>query len=486
MNSNKSKKYITKNQQKQTTSLDETAHAEALRGAKQTESGKAKEEPSKLERPLKAGVPIGTPAQVTKPETMELSTAGPSTEKTMAAESGTTPVEPSKQVIDPGWEIRCKPRGKPAQTEEDAPMRKKLSQRKRQRLQKRREAESRSSGNKQEVDAPEGQGERATTPAEQTQAKKKPEGKAKRARLDETISPRGDHKKQRTDATSGNKELPSSYAAAAAADLTVAITNNRTGRLTQQDAAEVEKKIGDAIFQAAIETDLDTAAEAPAFSGRPSFVDGYLKLWCQDANTKAWLMKWLESATLQNGDQLVGKREDEMVRNTRCGILIPSLEDNLTKIGRVLNFQNPWAMVRKWTLHQAIPLKKRTCTLLLVGIPEDVVPTVMEKGRRLNYLCGTVYIRFQHGGGRFRDSPPEKTATEANTDGGENKSAEDAPEKNTPSAMDTDCAEPHTSDIEEGILLDSEDEDGLPKGISLLDLKGRAAEGISPDGAFPL
>ncbi|XP_061726241.1 uncharacterized protein LOC133531861 [Cydia pomonella] len=457
MYSNKSKKISNKNQQNQTTSLDETAHAEALRGAKPIKSGKAKEEPSKLERPPKAGVPIGTPAQVTKPETMELSTAGPSTDKTMAAESGTTSVEPSKQVIDPGWEIRCKPRGKPAQTEEDSPMRKKLSQRKRQRLQKRREAESRSSGNKQEVDAPEGQGEGATTPAEQTQAKKKPEGKAKRARLDETISPRGDHKKQRTDATSGNREPPSSYAAAAASDLTVAITNNRTGRLTQQDAAEVEKKIGDAIFQAAIETDLDTAAEAPAFSGRPSFVDGYLKLWCQDANTKAWLMKWLESATLQNGDQLVGKREDEMVRNTRCGILIPSLEDNLTKIGRVLNFQNPWAMVRKWKLHQAIPLKKKA-----------------------------FYISFQHGGGRFRDSPPEKNATEANTDGGENKSAEDAPEKNTPSAMDTDCAEPHTSDIEEGILLDSEDEDGLPKGISLLDLKGKAAEGISPDGAFPL
>ncbi|XP_063533474.1 uncharacterized protein LOC134743759 [Cydia strobilella] len=417
---------------------------------------------------------------------MELSTAGPSTEKTMAAESGTTSVEPSKQVIDPGWEIRCKPRGKPAQTEEDAPMRKKLSQRKRQRLQKRREAESRPSGDKQEVDAPEGRAEGATTPAEQTQAKNKPEGKAKRARLDETISPRGDHKKQRTDA-SGNKEPPSSYAAAAATDLTVAITNDRTGRLTQQDAADVEKKIGDAIFQAAIETDLDTVAEAPAFSGRPSLVDGYLKLWCQDANTKAWLMKWLESATLQNGDRLVGKREDEMVRNTRCGILIPSLEDNLTKVGRVLNFQNPWAMVRKWTLHQAIPLKKRACTLLLVGIPEDVVPTVMEKGRRLNYLCGTVYIRFQHSGGRFRDSPPEKNATEANTDGGEDKPAENATSspKNTPSAMDTDVANEHTSDIEEGILLDSEDEDGLPKGISLLDLKGRA-EGTPPDGAFPL
>ncbi|XP_047986936.1 uncharacterized protein LOC125226847 [Leguminivora glycinivorella] len=247
-----------------------------------------------------------------------------------------------------------------------------------------------------------------STAAKQNQAKK-PEGKAKRARLDETISPRGDHKKQRMDASSGTADRPSSYAAAAAADLTVAITNDRTGRLSQQDAVEVEKKIGEAIFQAAIETDLDTVAEAPAFSGKPSFVDGYLKLWCQDANTKAWLMKWLESATLQNGDRLVGKREDEMVRNTRCGILIPALEENLTKIGRVLNFQNSWALVRKWTLHQAIPLKKRACTLLLVGIPEDVVPVVLEKGRRLNYLCGTVYIRFQHSGGRFRDSPPDKT-----------------------------------------------------------------------------
>ncbi|XP_063382117.1 uncharacterized protein LOC134668609 [Cydia fagiglandana] len=473
---------LKKKNKKQTLSLDETARAEALRRANQIGSGSATEEPSKLERPLKAGVPTGTPAQVADPETTDPSTAEPSKDKPRTAESG-TPVEPSKQVIDPGWEIRCKPRGKPAQTETDPPRRKKLSQKKRQRLQKRREADGRSSETKQEVDAPREQDAGATTTAKPTQAKK-PEGKAKRARLDET--PRGDHKKQRMDASSGTKEPPSSYAAAAAADLTVAITNVRTGRLTQQDAAEVEQKIGDAIFQAAIETDLDTVVEAPAFSGRPSFVDGYLKLWCQNANTKAWLMKWLESATLQNGDHLVGKREDEMVRNIRCGILIPSLEENLTKVGRVLNFQNPWAMVRKWTLHHAIPLKKRACTLLLVGIPEDVVQAVMEKGRRLNYLCGTVYIRFQHSGGRFRDSPPRKNTPEGNIDRGEDNTAESAPATNTPSAMDTDNAEQHTSNIEEGILLDSEDEDGLPKGFSLLDLKGKAAEELSSDAAFPM
>ncbi|XP_047990744.1 uncharacterized protein LOC125229847 [Leguminivora glycinivorella] len=471
-----SKNNLIKTNKNTTTSLDETAQAEALRRAKPIKSGTAKEEPSKPERPLKAGVPSGIPAQVADPETKEPPKAGPSSSKPPTAESGTL-AEPSKQVIDPGWEIRCKPRGKPAQTEHEPP-RNKLSQRQRQRLRKRREAASRTSETKQQ--------DEDSTVAKQTQAKK-PEGKAKRARLDETISPRGDHKKQRMDASSGTANQPSSYAAAAAADLTVAITNDRTGRLSQQDAVEVEKKIGDAIFQAAIETDLDTVAEAPAFSGKPSFVDGYLKLWCQDANTKAWLTKWLESATLQNGDRLVGKREDEMVRNTRCGILIPALEENLTKIGRVLNFQNPWALVRKWTLHQAIPLKKRACTLLLVGIPEDVVPVVLEKGRRLNYLCGTVYIRFQHSGGRFRDSPPEKTtAHEEEKARGEDNQLDSTATANTPSAMETDSAEHQTVDIEESVLLESEDEDGLPKGISLLDLKGRAAEESSSSAAFPM
>ena len=327
-----------------------------------------------------------------------------------------------------------------------------------------------------EVEAPKRQGEGATTPAEQDQAKKEP--KAKRARLDETTSPRGDHKKRRTDAQ-GSKQ-PSTYAAAAAANLAVAITNARTDRLSQQDAQEVERKIGDAIFQAAIETDLDTEAQAPAFTGKPSYVDGYLKLWCQDANTKMWLTKWLETATLQNGDHLVGRREDEMVRNTRCGILIPALEENLTKIGRVLNYQNQWALVRKWTLHQAIPLKKRTSTLLLVGIPEDVVPTVLEKGRRLNYLCGTVYIRFQHGGGHFRDSPPEKN----NPSEGKTDEENESTKKSAPSAMETDVLT--ESDVEDGILLDSEDEEGLPKGISLLDLKGQGEKGHSSNVSFPL
>jgi hypothetical protein len=329
----------------------------------------------------------------------------------------------------------------------------------------------------------------ATTSKEQSQVEQV--NKTKRARLDETISPRGDHKKAKTDAQ-GTKRTHPTYAAAAATDLTVAITSERTGRLTQQDAMEVEKKIGDAIFQEAIEIDLDTEAEAPAFAGKPSLVDGYLKLWYQNANTKAWLMSWISSATLENGDRLVGKREDEMVRKTMCGILIPSLEDNFTKVGRVLNYQNPWAQVKRWTINNAIPLRTRGCTLLLVGIPEDVIPTVMEKDRRLNYLCGTIYIRFQHGGGHFRDSPPEKNANlEGNdTQNTTNKASEGEEDKNTPTDMETETGaenEPSSDvDVEEGILLDSDDEEGCTKGISRLDLRGKKVEGTSPDGSFPL
>jgi hypothetical protein len=468
--------------QKPTTTplLAGTAQAEPPREAP-NQGVRPAEDSLKPERTPDARVPKGTPAKVTDPETMQNSTAGTSQIKHTTAESGTTPVEPSKQVIDPGWEIRCKPRGKkPPQLEKPTQgvhTKEKVSQRKRQRLM--RQAERRASMATNKVEAPPiTPTVVATTSKEQTKAE---ENKiSKRARLDETISPRGEHKKIKIDSL-GKKQTHPTYAAAAATDLTVAITNERTGRLSQQDAEEVEKKIGDAIFQAAIETDLDTIAEAPAFSGRPSVVDGYLKLWCQDANTKQWLMTWLATATLTNGDRLVGKREDEMVRKTRCGILIPSIEDNLTKVGRVLNFQNSWAEVRKWTIHQAIPLRTRGCTLMLVGIPESVVPAVLERNRKLNYLCGSVYIRFQHSGGHFKDSPPDTNTTPEE----DNTQSEVSKAIDSPAKMETDGADNEPdSDMEEGVLLESEDEEGCTKGISLLDLRGRKEEGTSTDGSF--
>lgn len=466
-----------------------TAKAEPPKKVPNKDVGQAEKETLKLGRTPDARVPKGAPAKVTEPETVKPSNA-PQTEP-MAAESGTTKVEPLKQAIDPGWEIRCKPRAerKPAQPQPQTndPLKKKVGQRQRKKFQKRRELESSTSADTQEVEAPKKPDVEATTSKEPTQVE--PVAKTKRPRLDDTTSPRGDHKKIKADAQGARKPHPT-YAAAAATDLTVAITNERTGRLSQQDAMEVENKIGDAIFQEAIEIDLDTVAEAPAFTGKPSLVDGYLKLWCQNARTKTWLMSWITTATLENGDHLVGKREDEMVRKTMCGILIPSLEDNFTKVGRVLNYQNPWAQVKRWTINRAIPLRTRGCTLLLVGIPEDIIPTVMEKDRKLNYLCGTIYIRFQHGGGHFRDSPPEKNANleEYSTQNETNKAAEGEDNVSTPTDMETDAAEVNDpcSDVEEGILLDSDDEDGCTKGISRLELKAKKVEGTSSDGSFPL
>lgn len=480
----KNQKNTNETKPKTTPTMAGTAKAEPPKKVHNRDVLVTEKVPLKLDRTPDARVPKGTQAKVTEPETGAPSNTSQTEPK--AAESGTTKVEPSKQAIDPGWEIRCKPRAerKPAQPQIQTkdPLKKKVSQRQRQKLLRRQQMESRTSVNTQEVEAPNKADVEATTSKEQTQVEQV--NKTKRARLDETISPRGDHKKIKTDAQGTRKTHPT-YAAAAATDLTVAITNERTGRLSQQDAMEVEKKIGDAIFQEAIEIDLDTVAEAPAFTGKPSLVDGYLKLWCQNANTKTWLMSWIATATLENGDHLVGKREDEMVRKTNCGILIPSLEDNFTKVGRVLNYQNPWAQVKRWTINNAIPLRTRGCTLLLVGIPEDVIPTVLEKDRRLNYLCGTIYIRFQHGGGHFRDSPPDKNANLEEEDG-INKATEGKGDTSTPTEMETEEGNEPNSDVEEGILLDSDDEEGCTKGISRLDLKGKKVEGTSPDGSFPL
>lgn len=311
----------------------------------------------------------------------------------------------------------------------------------------------------------------------------------KRARLDETISPRGDNKKQRTDAPTSGRPRPTSYASKAASDLTVAITNERTGHLTQLEAKEVETKISMAIIREAIAADPDVPVEPPAFAGKPAYMEGHLKLWCCDSKTKSWLQLTIEQTRLNSGDKLVGKREDEMIRKVRCGILIPTLGEDQGTVGRVLHYQNPWAEIPKWTLQQCVPLKDREATLLLVSIPESAVPAVMERDRRLNYCVGSVYIRFQHGGGRFRDVPFVK-GIPADTEGaqGSGVSAEADACRATPAVMDTDTKEDTEDDFDcsvGDILVDTDEEDGCLR-ISRLQIQGAGAKGTSTDGSAPL
>lgn len=217
---------------------------------------------------------------------------------------------------------------------------------------------------------------------------------------DESSSPRGENKRQRL----GTPIIthPEGYASAVKADLVVAVTEAQSGNLSSAQAGQVLEILHKKLLELARVAPEGTSS--PLFQGKPTHVDGALQVWCTDSGTLTWLKTSIEGITLPSGEKLVVKRPCDVQRRVRCGIVIPGAFET-KDIGTMLRFQNPWAQVRRWLLHRAV--KQPRDTFLVVSIPEDVVKALVERERRLGFMLGSVYVKFQGPRGKFTNIPPD-------------------------------------------------------------------------------
>lgn len=205
------------------------------------------------------------------------------------------------------------------------------------------------------------------------------------------MSPRGEPKKPRVGSASKPQRT---YAESASADLAIAVTA-ASGSLSQQDVDYIQGAFTDRLFEQSL-TQLGTAG--PAFKGKPVHADGVLKIWCRDSAALEWLRAAVASITLPRGEALAIKRQNELPRMVLGGILLPGVWE-AGKAGRVLGFQNLWAQVHRWRLLKV--QQQETGTFIVVGLPEDLVGVLMEHGRELALVVGSVYLKFQGPRGRF-------------------------------------------------------------------------------------
>lgn len=221
---------------------------------------------------------------------------------------------------------------------------------------------------------------------------------AKRARLDDTQSPRGDPKKPKlVDGT----QVP--YAEAVRSDLLVAVTTVTGEPLTAQAAEEIQVLLQERLLKDAIDATNDEPVN-PVFQGKPTYANGALKLWCEDHDTVAYLTRIVSEFTLSTGTRLMVKRQCDLVRLVRCGVLLPGKQPDIWIVGRALRFQNKWARVDSWILHKVD--RQDGNTFLIFSAPEDVVQTLIDRERRLCYLLGSVYVKFQGPKGKFTEHLP--------------------------------------------------------------------------------
>ncbi|CAK1587094.1 unnamed protein product [Parnassius mnemosyne] len=244
--------------------------------------------------------------------------------------------------------------------------------------------------------------------ARKQRAAKRPGKKERAAKrmLEESTSPRGEHKKVRLEQQP--KTARTSYASAAKADLGVALTCARSGHITKEVADDILVAIQRKMISEAWSSQ-DPDASGPVFRGKPVYTEGVLKLWCDDQKALDWLKGNIATLDLKSSTLLTIKKQSEIPQRVKCGILIPDAQGawkDSRDIGRVLAYQNRWVNIRDWLLLKAD--KQTDGWFLVVSVPEDHIPTLMKAGRRLACVCGAVYVKFQGRGGKFFDTPPSK------------------------------------------------------------------------------
>jgi hypothetical protein len=260
----------------------------------------------------------------------------------------------------------------------------------------------------------------------------------------------------------------------------MAITTATTEHLSPAQSEEVKEQLQRLLLKEAMQPG-NSQSEGPQFRGKPTFSNGSLKLWCEDKGTMAWLNNNVSAITLSGGQKLVVKRESELPKRVRCGILLPGLHDTTTEIGHMLRYQNKWAEIDRWLLYG---LKKQaTDTFAKVSIPETVVGPLMNRGRRLSFMLGSVYVKFEGTRGKFVEHPP--AAAPVSTDAGSTstepmevtKATGDAVKTVEPEPLAPALNNPASETDEEEILLRDRSESGEECAEELGKLAIRRGEG---------
>lgn len=194
-----------------------------------------------------------------------------------------------------------------------------------------------------------------------------------------------------------------SYAEAMRSGLLVAVTTATGEPFTAQAAEEVKVHLQERLLKDCIDATNEEPVN-PVFQGKPTYANGALKLWCGNHDTVGYLTRIVSEFTLSTGTRLMVKRQCDLVRLVRCGVLLPGKHKDIRKVGLALRLQNKWARVDSWILRKVD--RQNGKTFLIFSAPEDVVQTLIERKRRLCFLLGSVYVKFEGPKGKFTEHPP--------------------------------------------------------------------------------
>lgn len=299
---------------------------------------------------------------------------------------------------------------------------------------------------------------------------------SKRMRLDDTVSPRGERKKQKLDNVRRAPNI--SYASMVQSDLCVAVARDDNKHLTDEQATSVKRYLERCILE-----DIKDPAKdfSPRFMGKPNIAEGCLKLWCEDEPSLKWLCEVIAKLPLASCPKLKVIRQSDITKKVRAVLFIPDCTNSLEDTSLVLADQNKWAQVNTWTVYSHI-MQKDDILLLRLGIPEKLVPVLLARERRLAHNLGSVYVRFMAEDGSLQDEPPvpkqtsETTASAGPPEPQPGPSGERVPENMHPAASSHSSPIPSCSVPMEEMCVETE-RDLLDSSVDEDEVKGNQHAG---------
>ncbi|KAL4714647.1 hypothetical protein ACJJTC_004637 [Scirpophaga incertulas] len=126
------------------------------------------------------------------------------------------------------------------------------------------------------------------------------------------------------------------YAAATKSEIIAVITTANVGHLSRSQADEVQELLMNKL-RMFIREHKPPPEERPVFQGKPTYIDGSLQVGCTNMEAMKWLTTAVDGVKLSSDVCLKVCKPSEMVRRTRCGILIPE-QASAKDIGESLQY----------------------------------------------------------------------------------------------------------------------------------------------------
>ncbi|XP_026735902.1 uncharacterized protein LOC113499591 [Trichoplusia ni] len=230
---------------------------------------------------------------------------------------------------------------------------------------------------------------------EEAALESRPAKGGKRARPDDSLTPREKDKRAKLSRSSLGPGAVNYADALRSNDLCVAVRYDPHRAITEEQYQLIQERIMEEYDTTIFST--DPTVRTPAFRGRTFLSEGVIKMWCEDEFALNWLRRTTNKIPSPiPGTKLVVCRQRDIPQRVKGAVYVPDFTDgDVDRLRIRLHKANADTYdINSWCLYNAQRTPECDGIRLLLGIPMQEAEVLKQKERRLRYKLGSVYVKF--------------------------------------------------------------------------------------------